>query len=141
MKIINKSLLPPQNPNKRPMVRCESNTIQMTKTLELTSLIHLHEKVEWFYRQVCAQLDVPISSQFISEVINKTFKTQAKSVSRSIVINTGMFTEKNAFVICQTLKNFQKKIVSFEINHNLLELNDKEIITACPNAVYLVGLL
>jgi len=66
---------------------------------------------------------------------------QAKSVSRSLVINTGMFTEKNAFVICETLTKFQKKIVSLEINHNLLESNDKERMTACPNAVYLVSLL
>ena len=70
-----------------------------------------------------------------------------------------MFNERNTFVICETLKKFQKKISSFQIHHNLAEENDREASrnletegdvsggggghrkTACPQAVHLLNLI
>lgn len=37
----------------------------------LGSLTSLHEKIEWFYRKVCAELDSPISNAFIHDVLAK----------------------------------------------------------------------
>lgn len=120
-------------------------------------MTNLHEKIEWFYRKVCAELDVPVSNPFIFDVLNKQFKAQVKSAQRGILINTLIFNERNTFVICETLKKFQRKISTIEIHHNMTDDMDKDLIrifeadgvisvggfrkTACPQAVYLVGLL
>lgn len=33
----------------------------------------LHNQIEWLYRNVCAELDMPVSSVFINDVLSKQF--------------------------------------------------------------------